>query len=194
MMTIAILAPGAMGSAIAARLAENGARILTILDGRSAATRSRAVATGMIESDLMGLMQADLILSIVPPAEAVALAASLLPALTAAERKPVYVDCNAVDVATVRSIADRIAPTGAAVLDAAIIGLPPQPGAKGPRIHVAGDGVDRMLALRPRPRRSCHERRRRCRIGPEDVVCGHQQGSDGARCPDGAGRGARRCR
>jgi 3-hydroxyisobutyrate dehydrogenase-like beta-hydroxyacid dehydrogenase len=149
MTTIAILAAGAMGSAIAARLTEHGAEVLTVLEGRSPVTRSRATAAGMVAVDLPGLMRADLLLSIVPPADALALAAALAPVLTAAARKPVYVDCNAVHVETVRTIADRVAPTGAAFLDAAIIGLPPRPGAPGPRIHVAGDAVDAMLALRP---------------------------------------------
>jgi hypothetical protein len=35
---IAIHSPGAMGSAIAARLVEHGTRVLTSLDGRSGAT------------------------------------------------------------------------------------------------------------------------------------------------------------
>lgn len=148
MTTIAILAAGAMGSAIAARLSEHGARVLTVLDGRSAATRSRAAAAGMVDTDLAGLMEADLFLSIVPPADAAALADRLAPLLAKAEQKPVYVDCNAVDVETLHGIADRLAPSGGAFLDAAIIGLPPKPGAPGPRIHVAGDAVEAMLPLR----------------------------------------------
>ena len=36
--TLAIIAAGAMGSAIARRMAENGARVLTSLKGRSQAT------------------------------------------------------------------------------------------------------------------------------------------------------------
>ncbi len=35
----AIIAAGAMGSAVARRLTENGARVLTLLDGRSPSTR-----------------------------------------------------------------------------------------------------------------------------------------------------------
>ncbi|MCJ2033908.1 NAD(P)-dependent oxidoreductase [Methylobacterium sp. J-068] len=147
MTTIAILAAGAMGSAIAARLTQNGAEVLTVLEGRSPATRARAAAAGMVETDLAGLMRADLLLSIVPPADAASLAERLAPALAAAERKPAYADCNAVDVETVRAIADRIAPTGAVFLDAAIIGLPPQPGTKGPRLHVAGAEAEAMLDL-----------------------------------------------
>jgi len=148
MTTIAILAAGAMGSALAARLTANGAAVLTVLEGRSPATRDRAVAAGMTDTDLPGLMRADLLLSIVPPADAEALAITLAPILAAAARKPVYVDCNAVNVETVRRIAGIVAPTGAAFLDGAIIGLPPKPGTPGPRLHVSGDAAASARPLR----------------------------------------------
>jgi 3-hydroxyisobutyrate dehydrogenase-like beta-hydroxyacid dehydrogenase len=148
MTTIAILAAGAMGSALAARLTANGAAVLTVLDGRSPATRDRAVAAGMTDTDLPGLMRADLLLSIVPPADAEALAITLAPILAAAAHKPVYVDCNAVNVETVRRIAGIVAPTGAAFLDGAIIGLPPKPGTPGPRLHVSGDAAEAARPLR----------------------------------------------
>ena len=45
-IVIAIHSPGAMGSAISARLVEHGARVLTSLDGRSAATVERAARSG----------------------------------------------------------------------------------------------------------------------------------------------------
>ena len=45
--TLAIIAAGAMGSAIARRMAENGARVLTSLKGRSQATVDRAHQAGM---------------------------------------------------------------------------------------------------------------------------------------------------
>jgi hypothetical protein len=47
-IVIAILSPGAMGSAISMRLVEHGARVLTSLDGRSAATADRARAAGFV--------------------------------------------------------------------------------------------------------------------------------------------------
>ena len=150
MPTIAVIAPGAMGSAVARRLAENGVRVLTSLAGRSAGTRARAEAAGMAHAEDDAIVAADLILSIVPPADAAALATRLAPSLAAAAKKPVYVDCNAVSPATVRGIATTIASTGAPFLDGAILGLPPEPGAKGPRIYVAGDDLAPPMALRER--------------------------------------------
>lgn len=148
MATIAVIAPGAMGSAIAARLHGNGARILTVLAGRSAATIARAQASGMEGVDETALAEADLILSIVPPAEATGLALSLSPMLAAAVRKPVYVDCNALDVVTKRGVADLIVQAGASFIDAAIIGAPPRPGDRGPRFYVSGDDLTASVALR----------------------------------------------
>ena len=48
--TIAIIAPGDMGHAVGRALGGHGHRIVTALDGRSAASRARAGAAGM--SDL----------------------------------------------------------------------------------------------------------------------------------------------
>jgi 3-hydroxyacyl-CoA dehydrogenase len=48
--TLAIIAAGAMGSAIARRMAKNGARVLTSLKGRSQATVDRAHQAGMISA------------------------------------------------------------------------------------------------------------------------------------------------
>ena len=80
---IAILSAGAMGSAISVRLKEHGARVLTLLDGRSAATVDRARSAGMEDVSPKTIAAADLILSIVPPGEAVALAKGLVTRLNA---------------------------------------------------------------------------------------------------------------
>ncbi|KQP03283.1 NAD(P)-dependent oxidoreductase [Methylobacterium sp. Leaf93] len=148
MATIAVIAPGAMGSAIAARLHGNGARILTVLAGRSAATIARAQESGMEGVEETALAEADLILSIVPPAEAANLAIRLSPLLAAAVRKPVYVDCNALNVVTKRGVAAVIGQAGAPFVDAAIIGAPPKSGERGPRFYVSGDDLSASVALR----------------------------------------------
>src|SRR5437762_13152030 len=100
--SIAIIAPGAMGSAIAARMRERGAIIRTSLAGRSPASAARAAAAGMIAAanDRALVESVDVILSIVPPGDALGVAERLRPCIAAAARKPVYVDCNAVNPAT----------------------------------------------------------------------------------------------
>lgn len=145
--TIAIIAPGAMGSAVARRLADHGATVLTLLEGRSPATRARAEAAGMQAAPLEALATADAILSIVPPAEAMRLAEQLRPALTAAGRKPAFVDCNALDVQTVQAIAAVMAPTGAPFVDGGIIGMPPKPGTPGPTFYLSGPPAPAIAAM-----------------------------------------------
>jgi 3-hydroxyisobutyrate dehydrogenase-like beta-hydroxyacid dehydrogenase len=144
---IAIIAPGAMGSAVARRLGEHGARVLTSLAGRSPASRDRARAAGMVDADDRHLAEADLILSILPPAEAAGLAGRLAPALARAARKPVYVDCNAVDVGTVARIAAIIGASGTPFVDGAIIGSPPRPGQPGPAFYLAGEPAPGLAVL-----------------------------------------------
>ena len=148
-VTVGVVAPGSMGSATAARLVAHGATVLTLLEGRSAATTARAVAAGMRGVDEAGLAEAEVILSILPPGDAMALAERLVPALSAARRKPVFVDCNALDVRTVNAVAAVIGATGAAFVDGGIIGLPPKPGSPGPSLYLSGEaaaGVGPVLA------------------------------------------------
>ena len=52
------------------------------------------------------LAEADFLLSIVPPGEALALAKRLAGVLTAANNKPIYVECNAVSPQTMNQIAE----------------------------------------------------------------------------------------
>jgi 3-hydroxyisobutyrate dehydrogenase-like beta-hydroxyacid dehydrogenase len=145
--TIAILAPGAMGSAVAQRLTEHGARVLTSLTGRSAATAQRATATGMIAADDAEIAGADVILSIVPPGEALALAERLAAAITRQQTTPVFVDCNAVSVETVRKIEEIVESSGARFVDSGIIGLPPRPGHPGPSFFVSGEHTGEVAVL-----------------------------------------------
>jgi len=147
-IVIAILSPGAMGSAISARLVEHGARVLTSLVGRSASTVNRARAAGMEDVSPETIASADLILSIVPPGEAVALAKALVTRLRESRHKPVYIDCNALSPKTKTEIAGTLAETGCDIIDGAIVGAPPRPGEKGPRIYVSGNQSDRASVLR----------------------------------------------
>jgi 3-hydroxyisobutyrate dehydrogenase-like beta-hydroxyacid dehydrogenase len=101
----------------------------------------------MTDVPLNGLMAADLVLSILPPAHALSFAQQMAPLLAAAERKPVFVDCNAVSPETVRQIGAVIAAAGAPFVDASIIGLPPRPGQPGPHFYACGASASRLQAL-----------------------------------------------
>ncbi|MDE2580473.1 MAG: NAD(P)-dependent oxidoreductase [Rhodospirillales bacterium] len=145
--TVAVIAPGAMGSAVAARLVAHGVEVRTALDGRSTATAARAAKAGMRAVAAADIAACDIILSIVPPAQAVGLAERIAPALAAERRKPVYADCNAVSPATVARIAAVLAPTGCAFVDGGIIGPPPAADAHATRIYLSGPQAGRVAVL-----------------------------------------------
>lgn len=144
--TLAIIAPGAMGAAVARRLTDHGATVLTSLTGRSVASIRRAVAAGMIDADDDAIAQADAILSILPPADALALAERFAAPLSRTPRKAIFVDCNAVSVETARRIAAIVAPTGAPFVDGGIIGLPPGP-VGDPTFYFSGEAAPALAAL-----------------------------------------------
>lgn len=149
--TVAIVAPGEMGAAVAARFGERGVKVVTSLAGRSAASAARAERACMLPArdDDALIAGADFFLSIVPPGEAVALAQRLVPALTRAEKKPVYVDCNAISPATALTIGDVLESTGCPYVDAGIIGPPPQanPAGTGTRFYVSGAAAKDVARL-----------------------------------------------
>lgn len=145
--TVAVIAPGMMGSAVAKRLTSRGAEVRTRLSGRSAPTVARAEAAGMIDVTDARIAEADFILSIVPPGQAVALARSLTPALRSAIRKPIYVDCNAVNPETVRIIDSIIRDTGAIFVDGGIVGPPPEPDSSKTRIYLSGADAAKVTIL-----------------------------------------------
>jgi L-threonate 2-dehydrogenase len=147
--TVAIVAPGEMGAAVAARLGERGVKVTTSLAGRSAASVARAERARMLPAagDDALIDGADFLLSIVPPGEAVALAQRLAPALTRASRKPIYVDCNAVSPATALEIGAVLEPTGCPYVDGGIIGPPPPPNSTATRIYVSGTAANEVARL-----------------------------------------------
>src|SRR5688572_19980199 len=114
-VTVAVIAPGEMGSGVGRRLRERGARVITSLAGRSEASVARAKAAGFepMPSDDAMVAEAAVILSIVPPGDAVALAKRLEPALVGAGHRPIYVDCNAVSPETAQRIGAVLANTQA---------------------------------------------------------------------------------
>jgi 3-hydroxyisobutyrate dehydrogenase-like beta-hydroxyacid dehydrogenase len=146
---VAIIAPGEMGSAVGARLAERGVKVTTSLAGRSGASAARAERARMVvvadDDALIG--EADYFLSICPPGEAVALAQRLAPALTRAPKKPIYVDCNAVAPETAVAIGGVLEPTGCRYVDGGIIGPPPPPNGTGTRIYVSGSAAREVEKL-----------------------------------------------
>jgi L-threonate 2-dehydrogenase len=145
--TVTIVAPGNMGAGVGRRLTENKVTVLTSLVGRSEESVKRARDAGMQPVEERTLAEADFFLSIVPPGDALSLATRFAPVLTAANRKPIYVECNAVSPPTMQKIADVITKTGCPFVGAGIIGPPPKPGSTNTKIYVSGPAAKDVAGL-----------------------------------------------
>jgi len=130
MSVVAIIAAGAMGANVGCKLVEAGNVVLTSLEGRSEATRKRAQEAGMIDASWIEIVErADILLSVIPPKDAVSFAERLLLVQQSAHRSNkeplVFADCNAVNVVTIKKIASLFANTPITFIDGCIIGWPP---------------------------------------------------------------------
>ena len=106
--TVAVVAQGAMGAGVGGRLAERGLHVITSLAGRSEASVQRAKAAGMTAASDQECAQADFFLSICPPSDALSLAEKMAKLIAPSNKKPVYVDCNAVSPPTKVKIGEVI--------------------------------------------------------------------------------------
>lgn len=140
--TIGLLHPGEMGAAIGAALRAGNHRVVWASAGRSAATRQRAADAGLEDlGEVTAVCTAsDVILSVVPPGEAAAVAA------TVTGFGGIYVDANAISPATASRVSALIHAAGARCVDGGIIGRPPvAPGDV--RLYVSGPDADDVVTL-----------------------------------------------
>ena len=110
-LTIGLVGAGAMGSAVGAAYAAGGARVVTTLAGRSERTRRLAAAAGL---DLLAGLDdvvgaAEIVLSIVPPGQAPAVAEDVAAAAGRTGSSPLVADLNAISPATMEAVAARLA-------------------------------------------------------------------------------------
>jgi 3-hydroxyisobutyrate dehydrogenase-like beta-hydroxyacid dehydrogenase len=141
---VAVVSPGAMGSAMAEALVRGGARVVATLDGRSERT-GRLAGTAPLEllSDLGAVVRkADVVLSIVPPEAAPAVAADIARAAMEQGVAPLLVDLNAIAPANARGLGEL----GLDLVDGSISGPPPRkPGTT--RVYLSGPRADEIAAL-----------------------------------------------
>ena len=137
-----------MGHAVGREFRASGLEVLTCLAGRSPRTRRLAERAGLIDVPSLEALaeQSELILSILIPEAAVALAEAVARALTNTGCRPVFADCNAISPATTRRIEAIIVEAGGRYLDASIIGPPPGQG-QPPRFYVSGSNAVAMCRL-----------------------------------------------
>ncbi|KAK3394709.1 6-phosphogluconate dehydrogenase [Podospora didyma] len=132
---IGIISLGDMGSGLARLLTAKGYSVVTNCAGRSQDTIDRAQAVGaeLLPTDVALVDACDVILSVVPPKEAVATAERIVAALSATKllqrTSPLYLaDMNAVSPASVRNIAALFASSSSSsvyFIDGSILGGPP---------------------------------------------------------------------
>ena len=145
---VGILSPGDMGSAIGQTLRDNGLRVLTCLRGRSDLTRLLAQEAGFEEVPSYDqlVVEVDLLLSVLVPAEAVPLAEQVAESVRRTGTTLVYADCNAVSPQTSARIDRIIVGAGATFIDAGIIGSPPRAG-NNTHIYCSGPDCRALQAL-----------------------------------------------
>lgn len=147
--TIAIMAPGNMGHGLGGHLVKQGVRVITNLEGRSAETAARAERMGMedVGSDAALVREADILLSVLPPANAIEMAERIARAVGADAGDLLYVDCNAIAPATAVEVARILSEKGILCVDASIRSGPPIGGRPQPRIYASGEGAERFAGL-----------------------------------------------
>ena len=137
-----------MGHAVGRVLSEHGFDILTHLEGRSERTRVLAQDAGFQISTSLNelIIEADLVLSILVPAQAEAVAKEIAQALDETGQSTLVADCNAISPMRSEYIGRIVESAGGRYIDASIIGHPPGRDVA-PRFYVSGSYTDSMMEL-----------------------------------------------
>ena len=146
--TVAILSPGDMGHAVGRSLGEHGIDVITCLRGRSDRTRDLASKAGIRDVPTLEDMvaAADLVLSILVPADAVEVARQVAEAMRTTGEDTALADCNAVSPQNAAVMEANITAAGGRFVDASIIGGPPTAG-YAPNVYVSGAHAGIMSEL-----------------------------------------------
>ncbi len=146
--TIAIMSPGDMGHGVGEKLRQHGYDVITCLAGRSERTRGLAAKAGFrTVPDLEAMVDdADLVMSILVPAEATGLAEQVADAMIATGAATAFAECNAISPQRSRQIEATITASGGTYIDGGIIGGSPARGAV-PRIYCSGPDAHLMDEL-----------------------------------------------
>jgi 3-hydroxyisobutyrate dehydrogenase-like beta-hydroxyacid dehydrogenase len=143
---VGIVSPGYMGAGLGWALREGGARVVATSAGRSARTDRLASDSGI--ELLPGLAEvvaaADVVLSVAPPDQALAVAWAVADAVAQTGARPVVADLNAVAPQTMAAVARAL--DAVPVVDGSISGPPPtaRPGA---RVYLSGGKAAEVAAL-----------------------------------------------
>ena len=143
MATVGLLHPGEMGAALGGCLVSVGHEVLWDPSGRSRATTGRALShelTGVRLDHLIA--KSSVIFSVCPPHAALDIAHQV----AAAGYAGLYVDANAISVATAEQVDAVVTAAGASYVDGGIIGQPPEV-AGHTRLYLSGPRASEVRAL-----------------------------------------------
>lgn len=148
MTTIGVLSPGAMGAALGRAWQRGGARVVTTVAGRSARTQHLADGLELFDSLDDVVAGAEVIVSIVPPAQAVTNAQMIAAAAERGGVRPVVADLNAVSLPTMDEVSAALTAAGCDVVDGSISGFPPHPsGGSETRVYVSGAQAELLTSF-----------------------------------------------
>jgi 3-hydroxyisobutyrate dehydrogenase-like beta-hydroxyacid dehydrogenase len=143
MATIGLLHPGEMGAAVGGCLVSVRHEVLWDPAGRSRASTGRALAAELTGVTFDALIKrCSVILSVCPPHAALDVAGQVAEAGYAG----IYVDANAISVATAERVSAVVTAAGAAYVDGGIIGPPPEI-AGHTRLYLSGPRANEIRLL-----------------------------------------------
>jgi 3-hydroxyisobutyrate dehydrogenase-like beta-hydroxyacid dehydrogenase len=146
--TIGVLSPGAMGAALGRAWQRGGARVITTVADRSPRTQQLATGLEWLDSVDAVVETADVVVSVVPPAGALANAEQIAEAAQRLGVRPVVADLNAVSLLTLEQVSAALTGAGCAVVDGSISGSPPHPsGGADTRVYLSGEQAGLLTGL-----------------------------------------------
>lgn len=126
MVTIGIVSPGAMGSALGRAWTAGGSRVVATVEGRSERTRGLAHGLELVPTLSEVVAVSDVVVTVCPPTAALAVLDDVVAA--AGGHRPVLADLNAISPDTMADLQQRAAAGGLDLVDGSISGGPPGPG------------------------------------------------------------------
>ena len=147
-MQIAVLAAGEMGAGVGRQLGDAGHAVSTVVADRGRETVERAAEAGMLaKPDLPTLLaDAEVVLSILPPAVSQSVAAEIAGVVRDTGRGFIFVECNAISPAHVQIIAGLFEQLPCTFVDGGIIGGPPRDDYR-PHLYLSGTIADDLDAI-----------------------------------------------
>jgi 3-hydroxyisobutyrate dehydrogenase-like beta-hydroxyacid dehydrogenase len=130
-----------MGASLAKSLRRSGMQVITSLRDRSELTRLRTREVDIRDAGSLDavVQEADVLISILTPSEAVGVAAQVADSMRRTGARPVFVDSNAIAPQTVRAMSDSFSTMRATFVDAGIAGR---------RIYCSGPDTTAFETLR----------------------------------------------